>query len=77
MTAYATVRITDSLCVNEVEISYAEVQAMIDILTEGRIHDEDPADEKIMPDLLRNHVRDTVYANYQPLSNVQTRFVNG
>ena len=57
------VRITDSLCVGAVEISYAKVQAMIDIPTEKRTHKKNPVNEEIILDLSRNHVRDTVYAN--------------
>jgi hypothetical protein len=38
VTAYATVRTADSLRVGVVEISYAEVRAMINILTEERTH---------------------------------------
>ena len=41
---------------------------MIDILTEGRTHGENPADEKIMPDLPRDHVRDTAYKDRRPPS---------
>ena len=65
VTAYATARTADSPCIGTVEISYAEVRAMIDIPTEGRTHGENPADEKIMPDLPRDHVRNTAYNDRQ------------
>ena len=63
MTAYANARIADSPCVGTVEISYAKVQAMIDILTKGRTYEENSADKKNMLDLSRDHVRDTAYAD--------------
>ena len=61
-TAYATARIAESPRVGAVEISYAEVRAMIDIPTTGRTHDEDLAIEELMPIELEDHVRDTAYA---------------
>ena len=64
VTMHAKVRIMDSPRVGVVEISYAEVQVMIDILTEGRTHEENSADENRMPDLSRDHVRDTAYEDH-------------
>ena len=58
---HATARTMDSSRVGAVEISYAEVRAMIDIPTEGRTYGEDPADEEIMPDLPRDHMRYCVH----------------
>ena len=63
VTAYAMTRTADSPHVGIVEISYAEVRAMIDILTEGRTHGENLADEEIIPGLPKDHVRDTAYDN--------------
>src|ERR1044072_8797739 len=50
VTMHATARTMDSSRVGAVEISYAEVRAMIDIPTEGRTHGKNPADEDKMPD---------------------------
>ena len=61
VTMYATARTMDSSRISAVEISYAEVRAMIDIPTEGRTHEENSADKDKMPDLPRDHVRDTAY----------------
>src|ERR1044071_4901475 len=66
VTMHATARTIDSPRVGVVEISYAEVRAMIDIPTEGRTHGKNPADEDKMPDLPRDHVRDTVYDHQLP-----------
>ena len=40
---------------------------MIDILTERKTYKKDPTDKKIMPDLLKNYMRDTAYTDYQLL----------
>ena len=61
VTMHATARTMDSPRAGAVEISYAEVRTIIDILTEGRTHGENPADENRMPDLPKNHVRDTAH----------------
>src|ERR1043165_642007 len=63
MTMHATARTMDSPRVGAVEIAYAEVRAMIDIPTEGRTHGKNLANEDKMPDLPRDHVRDTAYRN--------------
>ena len=63
MTTYAMVRIADSLCIDVVEISYAKVQAIIDILTEKRTHRESLADKKIMLNW-QDHMKDTAYRNH-------------
>src|ERR1044071_8783119 len=66
VTMHATARTMDSSRVGAVEISYAEVRAMIDIPTEGRTHGENSADEDRMRDLPRNHVRDPAYSERRP-----------
>jgi len=63
MTAYAMARIADSPCIDAIEISYTKVWAMIDIPTQKRIHKKNPADEEIMSNLLRDHVRDIAYTD--------------
>jgi hypothetical protein len=63
---HATARTMDSSRVGAVEISYAEVRAMIDIPTEGRTHGKDPADENRMPDLPRDHMRETAHEDRRP-----------
>ena len=63
---HITARTMDSPRVDAVEISYAEVRAMIDIPIKRRTHEKDPADEELMLDLPRDHVRDTAYADYRP-----------
>src|ERR1044071_7122160 len=68
VTMHATARTMDSSRVGAVEISYAEVRAIIDIPTEGRTHGENPADKNKMPDLPRDHMRDTAYRNCRPPS---------
>src|ERR1044072_4531180 len=68
VTMHATARTMDSSRVGTVEISYAEVRAMIDIPTKERTHGENPADEDKMPDLPRDHVRDTAYRDRRPLT---------
>ena len=69
MIAYAMAMTADNPRVGAVEISYAEIRAMIDIPTEGRTHGENPADEDRMPDLPRDHVRDTAYEDRRPPSD--------
>ena len=64
MYAYAA-RTTECPHEDTVEISYAEVRAMIDIPTKGRTHGENPADEDEMPDLSKDHVRDTAYRTHR------------
>src|ERR1043165_6957281 len=66
VTMHATARTMDSSRVGAVEISYAEVRAMIDIPTERRTHGENPADEDRMPHLPRDHVRNTAYDRRPP-----------
>ena len=68
VTAHATARTADNSRIGIVKISYAEVWVIIDILTMGRTYKENLADEEIMPDLLRDHVRDTAYAERRPLT---------
>src|ERR1044071_1435833 len=65
VTMHAMARTMDSSRVGAVEISYAEVRAMIDIPTKGRTHGENPADEDEMPDLSKDHVRDTAYRTHR------------
>ena len=60
---HATARTMDSSREGAVEISYTEVRAIINILTERRTHEKNLADKKEMPDLPRDHVRDTAYAD--------------
>ena len=43
---------------------------MIDILTEKRTHGENPTDENKMPDLPRDHVRDTTYDRRPPTAEI-------
>src|ERR1044071_9673566 len=66
VTMHATATTMDSSRVGAVKISYAEVRAIIDIPTEGRTHGENSANEDRMPDLPRNHVRDTAYSERRP-----------
>ena len=59
MYAY-TARIMECPHEDTVEISYADVWAMIDIPTKGRTHGDCLAAEEIMPDWQKDHMRDTV-----------------
>ena len=64
-TAYAyTARTAEGSRVGAVEISYAEVRAMIDIPTEGRTHGELLDTEEIMPVDQEEHVREAAYESH-------------
>src|ERR1044072_8906860 len=66
VTMHAMARTMHSSRVGAVEISYAEVRAMIDIPTEGRTHGENPTDEDKMTASQKDRVRDTAYSARRP-----------